>query len=157
MEKTELEESNFEEWNKNMNINEVTIAGNLTRNPELKYTPKGTAVCRVGVAINRKWTTESGEKKEDVVFVDVDFWGKSAESVAKFFTKGRNIYVRGRLKLDTWTDKESGKDRTRLGVIAESWQFADSRPNVSDAPVAPSKEMTATTKPQVDAGDDVPF
>lgn len=135
-------------------FNKVILAGNLTRDPELKYTPKGMAVARIGIAVNRTWKTESGEKKEEVTFVDVDAWGNTAETVAKFFSKGKPILIEGRLKLDTWTDKQSGQNRSKLGVVMESFSFIDSGGTKS--------KTTETSEPKTapeprDSGDDVPF
>lgn len=109
-----------------MNYNRVTIAGNLTRDVELHYTPKGTAVAKLGIAVNRNWTAESGEKKEEVTFVDVDVFGRTAENCGQYLKKGRGVFVEGRLKLDSWDDKQTGQKRSRLGVIAESVQFIGS-------------------------------
>lgn len=107
-----------------MNLNKVMLAGNLTRDPKLTYIPSGTAVCEFGLAINRKWTDkESGEKKEDVVFVDVTAWGRIAETITEYLSKGSGVFIEGRLQLDQWTDKESGSKRSKLKVVAESVQF----------------------------------
>ena len=108
-------------------FNSVTLMGNLTRMPELRYLPKGTAVARCSLAINRKWRTEAGEEREEVTFVDCDAWGKTAETLAKYCGKGDPLFVSGRLKLDTWKDKESGEDRSRLGVVIEQFQFLKSK------------------------------
>ncbi|HWD20841.1 MAG TPA: single-stranded DNA-binding protein [Verrucomicrobiae bacterium] len=105
------------------NFNKVVLVGNLTRDPELRYTPKGTAVAKIGLAINRNWTSETGEKKEEVTFVDVDIFGRTAENVSQYMRKGRPILVEGRLRLDTWDDKATGQKRSRLGVVAETVQF----------------------------------
>src|SRR5436309_13149045 len=107
-------------------FNKVILAGNLTRDPELRYTPKGTAVTRFGLAINRNWTSETGEKKEEVTFVDVDAFGRQAEVIAQYMRKGRPFLVEGRLKLDQWEDKNTHQKRSRLGVVLESFSFLDS-------------------------------
>ena len=99
------------------------LIGNLTRDPEIRTTPKGVSVADLGLAINRNYTTESGEKREDVTFVDVVVWGKVAENAGRYLSKGRPIFVEGRLQLDTWQDKESGQNRQRLRVVAERLQF----------------------------------
>ena len=109
-------------------VNKVILIGNLTRDPELRYTPKQTAVTELGLAINRKYRVDN-DLREEVTFVDVTFWGQQAETVSKYLEKGRPIYVEGRLKLDSWDDKESGKRRSKLTVVGESFQFIDSRPN----------------------------
>ena len=104
-------------------FNRVTLLGNLTRDPELKRTNSGAAVTDLGLAMNRTWLTESGERKEEATFVDVTVWGKTAENAAKFLQKGRSVLVEGRLQLDTWTDPKTGQNRSKLRVVAESLQF----------------------------------
>lgn len=108
------------------NFNRVILAGNLVRDPELRYTPKGTAVAKIGLAINRNWKDDSGQQKEEVTFVDVDAFGRQAETISQYLKKGRPILVEGRLKLDSWDDKQTGQKRSRLGVVLESFQFLDS-------------------------------
>ncbi len=97
--------------------------GNLTRDPEVRTTPSGTSVADLGLAINRHYTTDSGEKREDVTFVDVVVWGKMAENAGRYLSKGQPVFVEGRLRLDTWQDKESGENRQRLRVVAERMQY----------------------------------
>src|ERR1041385_957525 len=108
------------------NFNKVILAGNLTRDPEVRYTPKGAAIAKLGLAINRTWKTETGETKEEVTFVDVDAFGRTAEVISQYLKKGRPILVEGRLKLDQWDDKQTNQKRSRLGVVLESFQFLDS-------------------------------
>lgn len=105
------------------NLNKVMLIGNLTRDPELRYTPKGTAVADISLAINRVWNNDQGQKQEETVFVDVTLWGRQAELAQQYLTKGRGAYVEGRLQMDTWDDKETGKKRSKLKVIGESLQF----------------------------------
>jgi single-strand DNA-binding protein len=109
------------------NFNKVILAGNLTRDPELRYTPKGTAVAKLGLALNRTWKTESGESKEEVCFVDVDAFGRQAEVIAQYMRKGRPLLVEGRLKLDTWEDKNTKQKHSKLHVVLESFSFIDSK------------------------------
>src|SRR6266536_1149904 len=97
-------------------FNKVILAGNLTRDPELRYTPKGTAVAKIGLAINRQWKDESGAQKEEVTFVDVDAFGRQAEVISQYLKKGRPILVEGRLKFEQWDDKQTGQKKSRLGV-----------------------------------------
>lgn len=104
-------------------FNKVILMGNVTRDPEVKYTAKGTAIAKLGLAVSRKFSTESGEKKEEVTFVDVDFVGKIAETVGKYVKKGDPIHIDGRLKLDSWEDKKTGEKRSKLGVWGEGMQF----------------------------------
>jgi len=105
------------------NLNKVFLIGNLTRDPELRYTPQGSAICDLGIAINRQYTTNDGVKKEEVCFVDITAWGRQAETCNRFVKKGSQIFVEGRLKLDSWQDKETGKNRSKLNVVAERIQF----------------------------------
>lgn len=154
-------------------FNKVILVGNLTRDPELRYTPKGTAIAKIGLAVNRVWTNEAGEKKEEVTFVDIDIFGRTAENVGQYMRKGSPILIEGRLRLDQWDDKQTGQKRSKLGVVGEVVQFlgtarsgggdsesapaaARPRPAASPAPAA-----STTAEPlEGDApheGDDVPF
>ena len=108
-------------------FNKVMIIGNLTRDPELKYTPKGTAIADIGLAVNRNYTTDSGEKREEVTFIDVTLWGRVAEIVGEYCKKGRPLFVEGRLQLDTWDDKATGQKRSKLKVVGENIQLLGSR------------------------------
>jgi len=105
------------------NLNKVMLIGNLTRDVELRVLPKGTSIGQFGLAVNRKWKDESGQKKEEVTFIDCEAWGKTAEIIAKYTTKGRPLFVEGRLKLDSWDDKTSGQKRTKIKVVVENFQF----------------------------------
>jgi single-strand DNA-binding protein len=148
------------------NFNKVILAGNLTRDPELRYTPKGTAVARMGLAINRTWKTETGETKEEVTFVDVDAFGRQAEVIGQYFKKGRPILIEGRLKYDTWEDKQTNQKKSKLGVVLEGFQFMDSqRANEGGATPAARKPATGSAEPAPipepegppPPEDDVPF
>ena len=108
-------------------FNKVMIIGNLTRDPEIKYTPKGTAIADIGLAVNRNYTTDSGEKREEVTFIDVTLWGRVAEIVGEYCKKGRPLFVEGRLQLDTWDDKATGQKRSKLKVVGENIQLLGSR------------------------------
>ena len=152
-------------------FNKVILMGNLTRDPELRYTPKGTAIAKVGLAVNRVWTNDAGEKKEEVTFVDVDIFGRTAENVGQYMRKGRPMLVEGRLKLDQWDDKQTGQKKSKLGVVAETVQFLGSAPGAGEgsapgAPAAPRPQRppAASSAPSPEAGDsepphddDVPF
>ncbi len=109
------------------NFNKVILIGNLTRDPDLRVTPSGTSICRFGLAVNRTYTTQDGEKREETTFVDIDSFGKPAEIISKYMAKGRSILVEGRLKLDQWEDKNTGEKRSRMGVVCENFQFLGSR------------------------------
>ncbi|MBK8091782.1 MAG: single-stranded DNA-binding protein [Verrucomicrobiaceae bacterium] len=106
--------------------NKVMLIGNLTRDPEVRYTPKGSAVCDIGLAVNRVYTSDSGEKVEEVTFVDVVLWSKMAELAGKYLHKGRPVFIEGRLQMDSWEDKQTGQKRTRLRVVGEQMQFLGS-------------------------------
>ena len=140
-------------------FNKVILAGNLTRDPELRHTPKGTAVAKLGLAVNRSWTTETGEKREEATFVDVDAFGKQAETIAKFLRKGRSILVEGRLRMETWDDKATGAKRSKLGVVMESFSFLDSatRDGAAPAPAPAATGAEPPTSPIDREPDDVPF
>jgi single-strand DNA-binding protein len=150
-------------------FNKVILVGNLTRDPELRYTPKGTAIAKIGVAVNRVWTNEAGEKKEEVTFVDVDVFGRTAENVGQYMRKGRPILIEGRLRLDQWDDKQTGQKKSKLGVVAETVQFLGSAPGGGEGGAAPAPTRRAapaaaaapTGEPLEGDGppesDDVPF
>ena len=109
------------------NYNKVLLMGNLTRDVELKYTPAANmAVANIGIAVNRRYKAGDGELKEEVTFVDCEAWGSTAENISKYFSKGKPIFVEGRLKLDQWQDKEGG-NRSKLKVVVENFQFVDSK------------------------------
>jgi single-strand DNA-binding protein len=149
-------------------FNKVILVGNLTRDPELRYTPKGTAIAKVGLAVNRVWTNEAGEKKEEVTFVDVDIFGRTAENVGQYMRKGRPILIEGRLKLDQWDDKQTGQKKSKLGVVAETVQFLGSpagegggapapRPQRQAAPAAAAPAAEPVEGDGPPESDDVPF
>lgn len=127
-----------------MNYNKCIIAGNLTRDPDLRFTSAGTALCKLGIAVNETYTS-NGEKKQRTVFVDATAWSKTAEVIAKYLTKGDPIFIEGRLDFSTWVDKETGKNRSKLAVTCEKFQFVGSKKDVSAA------ETSAAP------ADDVPF
>jgi single-strand DNA-binding protein len=139
------------------NYNRVILAGALTRDPELRFTPKGTAVAKIGMAINRSWKTETGEKKEEAVFVDIDAFGKQAETIAQYVKKGRPLLVEGRLKLDQWEDKATKQKRSKLGVVLESFSFLDSKQDNTDAPQPQNAPASAASTPTEPETEDVPF
>src|SRR5580692_4326280 len=121
-------------------FNKVIIAGNLTRDPELRYTPKGTAVARITLAVNRVYTAgEGGEKKEEVSFIDVDVWGRQAEVIAQYMKKGRPLLVEGRLKQDSWEDKNTKQKQSKLKVVLESFSFIDSGNRGGEGAPAPAR------------------
>jgi len=148
-------------------FNKVILAGNLTRDPELRYTPKGSAVAKIGMAVNRTWKNEAGETKEEVSFIDIEAWGRQAEVIAQYMRKGRPLLVEGRLKLDTWEDKNTHQKQSKLKVVLESFSFIDSKgPDGGGAPgEAPRRPAPAAKPAEAPEGgeapaaeeDDVPF
>ena len=120
-------------------FNKVILLGNLTRDPELRYTPKGAAIANTAIAINRRWKdAETAEAREDVTYVELEVWGKQAEVMSKHTRCGSGLHIEGRLVLQQWEDKETQKKRSQLKVHVESFQFVG-RPPEGDAP-ASSKE-----------------
>jgi single-strand DNA-binding protein len=151
-------------------FNKVILAGNLTRDPELRYTPKGTAVARLGLAVNRVWRSEAGEKKEETTFVDIDAFGQQAETICQYMKKGSPILIEGRLRLDQWDDKQTGQKRSRLMVVLEGFTFLGSgnrpaeggTPAAAPAPARPAAPAAAAAPAAPEEAppaeeDDVPF
>lgn len=167
-------------------LNKVTLIGNLTRDPELRYTPQGTAVCTFGIATNRQWSTDSGEKKEDVEFHKVVAWQKLAELCSQLLAKGRKVYVEGRLQTRKWTGQDN-VERTTTEIVIHDMMILDSRgatggtgatPVADDIPddvfddfaegevevdkpgaktSATKSKNTKTTKKSEEDNDDIPF
>ena len=154
-------------------FNKVILLGNLTRDPELRYTPKGTAVARLGLAVNRRYTVDGGEQREETTFIDVDAFGKQAELIAQYLRKGNPLFMEGRLKLDQWDDKTTGQKVSKLRVVLEGFQFVGGRqegaggggPAPAPRPAAPRPpsrpEPSQASGPDLDGpppdDDDVPF
>lgn len=109
------------------NFNRVFLMGNLTRDPEIRHTGNNMAIAKLGLAVNRRYRTADGQVKEETTFVDCDAFGKTAETIGKFLTKGRPIFIEGHLRLDTWQDKQSGENRSKLKVVVDNFQFVDSK------------------------------
>ncbi|MBC7816255.1 MAG: single-stranded DNA-binding protein [Planctomycetaceae bacterium] len=109
-------------------FNKVILIGNLTRDPQVRYTPGGMAVSDIGLAVNRTWfDKQTNQKKEDVTFVDVTLWGRTAEVAGEYLAKGKQVLIEGRLQLDSWDDKETGQKRNKLKVIGENMTMLGSR------------------------------
>ncbi len=143
------------------NLNKVLLLGNVTRDPEVRYTPKGSAVCDLGIAVNRQFTLDSGEKREEVTFVEVTLWGRTAEIAGEYLRKGRPVFIEGRLQMDTWDDKQTGQKRSRLRVVGENMQLLGGRapaaaPETSgeNRKTAPPPKSTETAEPDE---DEIPF
>jgi len=158
-------------------LNKVLLMGNLTRDPEVKYTPKGTAVCDLGLAINNSYKAQDGTIKETVTYVDVEVWGRTAENCKQYLTKGRPIFVEGQLKLDTW-ETPQGEKKSKMRVRADRVQFlgggggggaggarpagnyAGSEPRSATASgktAAPPANNVAEDRPPPADDDDIPF
>lgn len=159
-----------------MNFNKVMLGGNITRDLELRYTPKGTAVLEIGLAVNRKWRDGENQPREETTFVECRAWGRQAEVIAEHFSKGRPIFIEGRLALEEWEDKETGKKRRKTLVIVESFEFcgdkrggqggaAQARPPSGRAHAAPGMhaakpgEVPPYEEPAAGEveGDEIPF
>jgi single-strand DNA-binding protein len=145
-------------------FNKVLLLGNLTRDPEVRYTPKGSAVADLGIAVNRQYTLDNGEKREEVTFVDVTFWGRTAEVAGEYLKKGRPVFIEGRLQLDTWDDKQSGQKRSKLKVIGEMMQMLGSRPGGGGETEESSGSRSKSSAPPPTKGapaepddDEIPF
>jgi single-strand DNA-binding protein len=153
------------------NLNKVMIMGNLTRDPELRYTPSNMPVCQLGVAVNRRWTDRNtNEQREETTFIDCDAFGRTAEVLSQYLRKGRPVYLEGRLKLDQWEDQQGNK-RSKLKVVVETFQFIDSRGGEGNSggggDFAPSRQsrprqQQAAPPPQEDYhqpvdDDEIPF
>ena len=150
--------------------NRVIVAGNLTRDPELKRTQKGTGVCNFTIATNRKWKDPDGNTKEETTFVDVDAWGRGAETIAQYLKKGGGILVEGRLSMNEWTDKKSGEKRSKIIVTMEQFTFIGGKPEGGDRPRTSTPATTdrqrragvtnddpGSTPPSDDPDADIPF
>ena len=144
-------------------FNKVILLGNLTRDPEVRYTPKGSAVCDLGIAVNRVYTTDSGERREEVTYVDVVLWARLAEIAGEYLKKGRPVFIEGRLQMDTWDDKQTGQKRTKLRVVGESMQLLGGRPGGAGGAAeggGENRQTSAPPKPSAPAEpdeDEIPF
>jgi single-strand DNA-binding protein len=155
------------------NLNKVMLIGNLTRDPELRVTPKGTAICQFSLAVNRKFKDESGGEREEVTYIDIEAWSKQGETIAKYCTKGRPLFVEGRLRLDQWEDKNTKEKRSRMKVVLENFQFlgggradgaapagsesGEAPRYASPAPRSPGAAKPAAPAAQENIDEDVPF
>ncbi|MEX1111773.1 MAG: single-stranded DNA-binding protein [Chthoniobacterales bacterium] len=146
-------------------FNKVMLLGNLTRDPEVKYTPKGSAVADIGLAVNRTYTTDGGEKREETTFVDVTMWGRQAEIAGEYLKKGRPLFVEGRLQLDTWDDKQTGQKRSKMRVVCENFQMLGSRDGGGEGSgggghssgAAGSRPAKSAPAAEESGDDDIPF
>lgn len=151
-------------------FNKIILIGNLTRDPEVRYTPKGAAVCDVSIAVNRKWRDEAGNSHEEVTFVEIVVWGKQAENCGQYLKKGSSACFEGRLQQESWEDKTTGQKRSKLRVVAEAVQFLSSpnreggsQPAQQAARPQPARRTAADAYDDAERqqagpeGDDIPF
>ncbi len=145
------------------NYNKVILMGNLTRDPEMRMTPGGMAICKLGLAVNRVFTTKEGEKREETTYVDCDSFGRQAETISKYMTKGQSILIEGRLKLDQWESKE-GEKRSKLTVVVENFQFTGGKAEGGSGGGSsyednspPRRSTGQQPPPEQDVDEDVPF
>src|SRR5476649_1575354 len=145
------------------NLNKVLLMGNLTRDPEVKYTPKGTAVCDLGIAINDSYKAQDGTIKETVTFVDVEVWGRTAENCKQYLSKGRGVFVEGQLRLDQW-ETPQGEKKSKMRVRADRVQFLGGGPGRTGgggeqqraSSSSPSETGRTASKPASAASEDRP-
>ncbi|MDP0500955.1 MAG: single-stranded DNA-binding protein [Verrucomicrobiota bacterium JB022] len=157
------------------NLNKVLLMGNLTRDPEKRVTPNGLTIVKLGMAVNRTFKSQDGQNREETTFVDIDAFGRQAEVIAQYCSKGRGLFVEGRLKLDQWQDQQ-GNNRSKLSVVLENFQFVGGRgdeaggssgggsydDSYSQQPApsrssAPRRSPSASSTPVDEFEDDVPF
>ena len=147
------------------NYNKVILVGNITRDPELRHIPSGTAVTDLGLAVNRTWTDRNtNQRSEETTFVDVTCWGRTAEVAREYLQKGRPVLIEGRLQMDEWNDRETGEKRTKLKVVCDNMQMLGSRNNgnsgggSSGEPPPQAAAAEPASNPTADPPDDeVPF
>jgi single-strand DNA-binding protein len=135
-------------------LNKVLLIGNLTRDPELRVTPKGTAICQFGLAVNRQYKDESGATRDETAFIDIEAWGKQGELVSKYLQKGSPAFIEGRLRFDSWEDKQSGQKRNKLKVVLENVQFLSRGGGGGGASAAGGEAVVAP--PVVAGGEEAP-
>jgi single-strand DNA-binding protein len=140
-------------------FNKVILVGNLTRDPQVKYTTGGTAVTEIGLAVNRRWLDkQSNQWKDETTFVDITLWGRTAEIAGEYLAKGRSVLIEGRLQLDTWDDRESGQKRSKLRVVGENMTMLGGKgDNPGGPPGRPQSaggaSRNASAEPDHDHGD----
>jgi single-strand DNA-binding protein len=153
-------------------FNRVILLGNLTRDPQVRYTPSGTAVAEIGLAVNRFWfDKQTNSRREETTFVDITLWGRDAELAGEYLAKGRSVLIEGRLQLDTWDDKQTGQKRSKLRVVGERMQFVGGRgegggggggprsaaPPTENAEAMPPSDFGGDAGPPDIPQDEVPF
>ncbi|HEY3323584.1 MAG TPA: single-stranded DNA-binding protein [Planctomycetota bacterium] len=141
------------------NLNKVLLMGNLTRDVEMRFTPSGLAIAQIGLAINRKFKdSKTNEMREEVTFVDIEAFGKTAELAGKYLSKGRPVFIEGRLKLDQWEDKQTGQKRSKMKVVVDQLQFMGPAPSGQGGarPAQPQQARPAAAAPQASSAEEPP-
>lgn len=141
------------------NLNKALFMGRLTRDVELRVTPKGTSIASFSLAVNREWKNEAGEKQEEVFFAECECWGKAGETIAKYVTKGRSLYVECRAKMDSWEDKNTKEKRSRVKFVVEQFQFLGDGQKREEgaAPAEPATSRITMNKEAAVSAEDRPF
>jgi len=138
-------------------LNRVFLIGNLTRDPELRYTPAGAGTCEFAIGVNRNWVDKkTGEKRDEVSFIDIVTWGRTAELCAEYLKKGRAVFVEGRMTQDRWEDTKTGQKRSKIRVTAERVQFLGARP-AGGGEAAPPPEVPEEISEEAPQNPDIPF
>ena len=138
-------------------FNKVILIGNLTRDPDLRVTNSGLSICKLGLAVNRNYTTKEGEAKDETTYVDIDAFGKQAEILSKYMQKGKPLMIEGRLKLDQWESNE-GQKRSKLGVVLENFQFIGGRDDTTvKNPEKMEDSSSSSSQAEEPFDGDVPF
>lgn len=143
--------------------NHCTLVGNLTKDPELRYTPKGTAIAEIGLAINRRWKDEGGQQKESTTYCDITFFGRSAEIIKEYCKKGHPLLLSGRLETDEWNDKQTGQKRTKLKIVGETFQLLSGKESSGEReqqnrpPSENRPPPTKDTDPDAPSDSEIPF
>lgn len=149
-------------------FNKVMLMGNLTRDPEVRTTPSGLTIAKLGLAVNRRYKTKEGEQREETTFVDIDAFGVQADVIQRYCSKGKALFIEGRLKLDQWQDAKTGENRSKLGVVLENFQFIGGRSDGGDSSGDGGSDYSASSRRSdapsstsarnnVEEDDDVPF
>jgi single-strand DNA-binding protein len=130
-----------------MNINKILITGNVTADPEIRYTPNGKAVLSASLANNEYYTDAQGQEQKVTTFVNLEVWGKPAENFSKLVKKGQELFAEGKIRMDEWNDKQTNARRTRLFLLVENWQFTQYKRQEDNNTPEPSAPIAATPSP----------
>lgn len=142
------------------NLNQVNLMGNVVRDPEVRVTPKGTSICQFSIAVNRTWKGDDGQKKTEVSYFDCECWGRGGEVIAKYVTKGKPLFVSGRLRQDNWVEKDTDKKRSKIKIVVEDFQLlGGGQSDPSEKPQG-DQDRSSSSKPatpQENLDDSIPF